>query len=104
MRNGAAGCISATANISAKAIRKVYDNWQGPDADRLQGEITALRKAVQTYPMIPVIKALIAHYRDDPMWAELRPPFTEMTPEDVAKAIKTLADAHGFKLEFPVAA
>ena len=104
LRNGAAGCISATANISAKAIRKVYDNWQGPDADRLQGEITALRKAIQAYPMIPVLKALIAHYRQDPAWADVRPPFTELAPEEVAKAVQSLADAHGFKLDFQAAA
>jgi 4-hydroxy-tetrahydrodipicolinate synthase len=104
LRNGAAGCISATANISARAIRRVFDNWQGPDADRLQAEITALRKAVQAFPMIPVLKALIAHYRDDPAWAEVRPPFTELPPEEAARAVKELAEAHGFKLEFPVAA
>ena len=104
LRNGAAGCISATANISARAIRRVFDNWQGPDADRLQAEITALRKAVQAFPMIPVLKALIAHYREDPAWAEVRPPFTELPAEEAARAVKELAEAHGFKLEFPVAA
>ena len=100
LRNGAAGCISATANISAKAIRKVYDNWQGPEADRLQAEITALRMAVQAFPMIPVLKALIAHYRDDVQWADVRPPFTELPAEEVARAVKSLADNHGFKLDF----
>ena len=104
LRNGAAGCISATANVSAKAIRQVYDNWQGPDADKLQAEITALRKAIQAYPMIPVLKALIAHYREDPGWAVVRPPFTELPPDEVAKAVKLLADTHGFKLDFQAAA
>jgi 4-hydroxy-tetrahydrodipicolinate synthase len=104
LRNGASGCISATANVSAGAIRKVFDNWQGPDADKLQEEVTALRKAIQGWPMIPVLKALIAHYRQDPGWAKARPPFTELPEADAAKAIKTLADAHGFKLEFAEAA
>ena len=103
LRSGAAGCISATANISAKAIRRVYDSWQGPDADKLQDEITALRKSVQAFPMIPVLKALIAHYRDDVQWADVRPPFTELPAEEVARAVKTLADAHGFKLAFEAA-
>lgn len=104
LRNGAVGCISATANVSARQIRNVFDNWHGPDADKLQGEITALRKAIQAFPMIPVLKALIAHYREDPAWSEVRPPFTELPPEEVAKAVKTLADAHGFKLDFAAAA
>jgi 4-hydroxy-tetrahydrodipicolinate synthase len=104
LRNGAVGCISATANVSARAIRGVFDNWQGSDADKLQGDITALRKAIQGWPMIPVLKALIAHYRQDPAWARARPPFTALPESDAAKAIQTLADAHGFRLEFAEAA
>jgi 4-hydroxy-tetrahydrodipicolinate synthase len=104
LRKGAAGCISATCNVSAAAIRNVYDNWRSADADRLQGDITALRKAIQAYPMIPALKAIIAHYRQDPTWARLRPPFTDLSPADAAKAIQTLAEAHGFRLDFAKAA
>jgi len=104
LRKGAAGCISATCNVSAAAIRNVYDNWRSADADRLQGEITALRKAIQAYPMIPALKAIIAHYRQDPSWARLRPPFTDLSAADAAKAIHTLAEAHGFRLDFAKAA
>lgn len=100
LRNGAAGCISASANVAAKSIRRVFDNWQSPDADRIQAEVTALRKAIQGYPMIPVLKGIISHYREDPVWADVRPPFVEMTPEEIAAAVKALADNHGFKLEF----
>ena len=104
LRNGAAGCISATCNVSAAAIRNVYDNWKGADADKLQAGITALRKAIQAFPMIPALKALIAHYRQDPDWAKVRPPFTELPAAEADKVIRTLADAHGFKLEFAKAA
>jgi len=104
LRHGAAGCISATCNVSAAAIRKVYDNWRGGDADRLQQGITALRQAIQAYPMIPALKAIIAHYRQDPAWAQLRPPFTPLAEADARKAVTTLADAHGFRLDFATAA
>ena len=104
LRKGAAGCISATCNVGAAAIRNVYDNWRAADADRLQGDITALRKAIQAYPMIPALKAIIAHYRQDPAWARLRPPFTDLSAADAAKAIQTLAEAHGFRLDFARAA
>ena len=87
-----------------RAIRNVYDNWKGADADRLQAGITALRKAIQAYPMIPALKALIAHYRQDAGWAKVRPPFTELPAAEAEKAVRTLADAHGFKLEFDKAA
>jgi 4-hydroxy-tetrahydrodipicolinate synthase len=104
LRNGAAGCISATCNVGAAAIRNVYDNWQGPDADRLQADITALRKAIQAFPMIPALKALIAHYRQDLGWAKLRAPFVGLSTADADKVIRTLADAHGFTLDFAQAA
>ena len=55
-------------------------------------------------PLIPVLKTLIAHYREDPVWAEVRPPFTELPGDESAKAIASLAAAHGFKLQFAKAA
>ena len=104
LRNGAAGCISATANIAARRIRSVYDHWQGGEAERLQADISALRKSVQSFPMIPVLKALIAHYREDTAWADVRPPFTELPAEEVQKAVKLLEEMHGFKLDFAAVA
>ena len=104
LRKGAVGCISATCNVSAAAIRNVFDNWQGPQADKLQADITALRKAIQGFPMIPALKALIAHYRQDPGWARLRPPFSGLANAEADKVIRTLAEAHGFTLDFKRAA
>jgi 4-hydroxy-tetrahydrodipicolinate synthase len=104
LKNGAAGCISATCNVSATAIRQVYDSWKTPDAEGLQAGITAIRKAIQAYPMIPALKALIAHYRGDPGWAKVRAPFVPLPAADSEKAVRTLAEAHGFKLSFAEAA
>jgi 4-hydroxy-tetrahydrodipicolinate synthase len=104
MRKGAAGCISATCNVGAAAIRHVYDHWQGPEADKLQADITALRKAIQAFPMIPALKALIAYYRQDSGWAKVRPPFVGLPAAEADKVIRTLAEAHGFKLDFAKAA
>ena len=33
MRNGGAGCISATANVNPAAIARLYDSWRAADAD-----------------------------------------------------------------------
>jgi len=106
LKNGAAGCISATCNVSATAIRKVYDSWQAksPEAEQQQAAITAIRKAIQAFPMIPALKALIAHYRDDADWAMVRPPFTPLAEADADKVVRTLAEAHGFTLSFAEAA
>jgi 4-hydroxy-tetrahydrodipicolinate synthase len=104
LKYGAAGCISATCNVSATAIREVYDKWQMPDAERLQAGITAIRKAIQAYPMIPALKALIAHYRGDAGWAQVRPPFLPLPAADAMKVVGTLAETHGFTISFAEAA
>jgi 4-hydroxy-tetrahydrodipicolinate synthase len=104
LKHGAVGCISATCNVSATAIREVYDKWRTPDSEKLQTGITAIRKAIQAYPMIPALKALIAHYRSDAGWADVRPPFLPLPTADAMKVVSTLADAHGFTMTFADAA
>ncbi len=78
LRGGGAGCITATANVNAAMVRDLYERWPNPEADRLQEEITALRKTIQAYPMIPALKQIIAHYRSDPQWRTVRPPLTRL--------------------------
>src|SRR6266436_1932688 len=52
LRKGGAGCITATGNVNVPGIRKLYDNWQGSQADALQAQVTTLRKTLQAYPMV----------------------------------------------------
>ena len=89
LRKGAAGCITATGNVNVPGIRKVYENWRGPDADRLQAEITTVRKTIQAYPMVPALKRIVAHFHNDPAWAAVRPP---MVPLGEAQSKALLAD------------
>jgi 4-hydroxy-tetrahydrodipicolinate synthase len=79
LRGGGAGCITATANVNAAMVRNLYDRWQTPQADALQEEITALRKTIQAYPMIPALKQIIAHYRNDATWTSVRPPLVRLS-------------------------
>ena len=104
LRAGAVGCISATANVSARAIAEVYDRWQTPAADELQAGISSLRAAMQAYPMVPLLKTLIAHYRNEPDWARVRPPFMPLDEAKAQQAIRELADQYGFAMEFQEAA
>lgn len=89
LRGGGAGCITATANVNAAMVRNLYDRWQTPQADALQEEITALRKAIQAYPMIPALKQIIAHYRNDRAWTAVRPPLVRLSE---AQARSLIAD------------
>jgi 4-hydroxy-tetrahydrodipicolinate synthase len=100
LRLGSSGTISASANVNAAALHKVYQNWQTADADALQAKIGDVRKVFQSLNMIPFIKAIVAHYRGDPGWVKLRPPFVELPTSDVAKAIAVLEAEHGFKMDF----
>jgi len=78
MRHGGKGCITATGNVNPGPIDKVYRNWQAANADELQAGITATRKIVQKVPMIPALKAIIAHFGNDPQWRTVRPPLVEL--------------------------
>jgi 4-hydroxy-tetrahydrodipicolinate synthase len=91
LRKGAAGCITASGNVNVPGIRRVYDNWQGPQADALQAEITTLRKALQAYPMVPTLKRIVAHFHNDPDWAAVRPPLTPLDPAQSSALIADLA-------------
>ncbi len=89
LRKGSPGCITASGNVNVPGIRRLYDNWRGPQAETLQAEITALRKALQAYPMIPALKRIVAHFHDDPGWAAVRPP---LMPLDEAQSAALIAD------------
>lgn len=89
LRRGGAGCITATGNINVPGIAKLYANWQGPQADALQGEVTTVRKTMQAYPMVPALKRVVAHFHDDPDWAAVRPPLTAL---DRAQSAALIAD------------
>jgi 4-hydroxy-tetrahydrodipicolinate synthase len=97
LRKGAVGCITATGNVNLVGIRKVYQNWRTPEADRLQAGITTLRKTIQAYPMVPALKRIVAHFHHDPDWAAVRPPMTALNEAQSKALIGDLASV-GFTL------
>ena len=90
MREHGAGCISATANVNPAAIDKLYREWQNPDAPAQQEALNAVRKATGQYVMIPALKAVVAHFAKDPVWATVRPPLTPLSKEEAAKVVRDL--------------
>ncbi len=83
LRSGGAGCITASANVNVAAIRRLYDAWcgSGEDADVLDRSVRATRDAMESFPMVPALKYVAAHFRSDPEWATVRPPMVALTPE-----------------------
>jgi 4-hydroxy-tetrahydrodipicolinate synthase len=81
LRGGGAGCITATGNVNPAPIARLareWREWEIPEADRQQAALDAVRAAFQQFPMIPALKAAIAHYGADPGWITVRPPLVEL--------------------------
>ena len=97
MRGGGAGCISATANVNPGPIARLYANWQGADADAQQARLDEIRGTFQKFPMIPALKAAIAHYGADPAWVTVRPPLVNLAAESTA-ALAAELDRRGFTM------
>lgn len=91
LRAGAPGTITASSNVNARAIRAVVDaHLSGGDADAAQAEITKTRKALQTLPMIPALKAIAAQLHGDAGWRRVRPPLLAL-PDAQSAAAREIA-------------
>jgi 4-hydroxy-tetrahydrodipicolinate synthase len=81
LREGGAGCISATVNVTSRLARRVHDAHQageGDEAEALQRRLTELRSLIEAYPMIPALKRLTAELTGDEYWHNLRPPLSAL--------------------------
>jgi len=94
LRAGGVGCISATANVNPGAIDRLVQQWQSPDADRLQAALDTVRAIFQKRPMIAALKRAIAHWSGDEAWSRVRPPLVELTADQAAALIDELNATH----------
>lgn len=93
---GGVGCITATANVNATAIRGVFDAWHsGADADAgpLQDDISRVRAVFDQWTLVPALKAVIAERTGDQGWLAMRPPLTRLDGADRQRLLDTLAEA-----------
>ncbi len=77
-----AGCISATANLNADLCARAY---RAGDAGAL-AEAVAIRKLFDGKPLVPGVKALLAHIHGEPQWARVAPPLSAFPAADKAAA------------------
>ncbi len=97
MRNGGTGCISATANVHPGPIARLYDTWRAADAEAQQARLDEIRGVFSKFPMIPALKAAIAHYGGEASWSTVRPPLVALTAEQ-SQALVTELDAKKFTM------
>jgi 4-hydroxy-tetrahydrodipicolinate synthase len=81
---GGAGSICGVANIAPEAVIALAEN--GRDDPR----IVELVREITRHPVIPMVKALVAHVRQDRAWAAARPPLPTIDEETAARVAKLL--------------
>ena len=88
MREGGAGCISATTNATVAMAARLFQNWQTDQANAFQKELTRVRGAFEGYPFTAPLKQMFFEWTDNPGWLNIRPPNSLIGPEQ----LKTLSD------------
>ena len=91
LASSAAGCISATVNLNAAAIRAFYDAARaGKDFAEADAAIKAFRKVIQDAGLIPAMKAVLAVRSGDRRWLNLRAPHENATLENGERLLAAL--------------
>ena len=78
-----AGCISATANLNPDLCARAY---RSGDAAALAEAVT-IRKLFDGKPLVPGVKALLAHIHGDPQWARVAPPLSAFPASELTAAV-----------------
>ena len=90
---GAAGCISATANVAARSLQAVFQNWRTPGAENLQEAAGRVRMAFQKFSVIPGLKVVMAKALNDEPWKNVLPPLLPLSTADSEKLFAALSEA-----------
>ncbi|MGH8672185.1 MAG: dihydrodipicolinate synthase family protein [Burkholderiales bacterium] len=97
MRMGGKGCFTATGNIGAGGIHRLYECWTSTEADRMQEKVNKLHGVFQKYPMIAALKQVVADHSGDAVWLNLRPPLLGFDAHQAASLRQEL-ELHGFSM------
>jgi len=78
LREGGAGCITATAHVNAPAIARAFRER----TEERQREIDRVRERFDKLPLIAALKETLALRTGDDSWRAVRPPLVELSPEE----------------------
>jgi 4-hydroxy-tetrahydrodipicolinate synthase len=93
LKQGGAGCISATANLTAGWAAEVYRLWKaGEAAEAAQEKLTLARQALEAGGFIPVLKQLFARQQQREAWRHMRPPQIPLEEAAIAAIEQRLLD------------
>ena len=93
LAHGGAGCISATVNLNATAIRAVYDGAvAGRDVTAEDAAMKDFRAIVQKAGLIGAMKSVLAVTGGDTRWLNLRPPHLDASADQGHDLLAALGD------------
>jgi 4-hydroxy-tetrahydrodipicolinate synthase len=81
VRMGGSGSICGVANVAPEILTGAAG--EGRDDARIRPVV----EAIISHPVLPGIKALIAHQMKDPAWARMRPPLVDLPPGPAAELV-----------------
>ncbi len=83
LREGGAGCITATSNIGAAELATIYAGWRDParkqEVEAAQARISELRARVSRWPQIAALKTATALRLNQLGWSRVVPPLMALT-------------------------
>jgi len=91
MQAGAAGAITALANLRSAELRAVYEGFLwGTDASTHQAILDAARSAMDAMPPAPAyLKAMLHAHQGLPLWP-VRSPLRDLSPGQVEQAVEAM--------------
>ena len=96
LREGGAGCITATGNLTSPACQEVYRNWCSGNTDQAhqaQEALTHQRLTLQQKPFVSGLKALLQQSTSDSNWNHLLPPFVPLSKEEKTTFLEEVSAA-----------
>ena len=95
LREGGAGCITASGNLLAPECQQVYQAWRNDKhdtAEQIQKELTVLRKALESYPFVSELKGLMKEHTGSEHWEQMLPPFNPLLTSQVTEISTKIND------------
>ena len=100
LKEGGAGCITASGNATSHLCQLVYAAHLAGDAagaEAAQETASAARKMLQAFGFVPGMKELMAQNTGDTAWRNMRPPIMPLSANGIA-ALEKACQALNFKL------
>ncbi len=86
LREGGAGCITATSNLVARELAFVFRHFADPsktdEVDEAQARIVAARNKASRFAQMASLKVMLGAKLKDDGWRRMRPPLLPLTPEE----------------------